>query len=1137
MCKPQLSLLILRRFLFQTLCTLLIPVSVLAQAGVPPSPAGAPNPAAAAAASAAPQGPQTRVPDADPTNTDQAEVSLSAESIIGILSREPGLTLQVKRMLVKKAAEQGRILYESELTDEALFDLIRKSPSIRALATQEIASRGYVTVRPTLEETEKLKRQQQREELEQKRRALDLEREQQLLKQADSAQAAAVTAQSRALPRETDVDTSLRIRPDQLPDLFSTGAGADRLTSGLGQSSADQVTRVRQSQALAAYGPASSSYGAGDDDISSPQAETTRSQRTRQSTPLARYASNSNPPGTRRQPNPYANVPSLYDLYAQVTPATANLQRFGVDVFRNGAGNLNELPMDLPVGPEYVLGPGDGLKVELWGSVSQRLQRVVDREGRLALPEVGTVQVAGRTLGDVQREVQAVLRTQFRDVQADVSLNRIRSVRVYVVGDVQQPGAYDISSLSTPLNAVYAAGGPTDRGSMRAVRHLRDRKVVQEVDLYDLLLHGTRADLKPLQPGDTVLVPPMGPEVTVEGMVRRPAIYEVQGESTLADVLELAGGVLSSGTLRHIDVERVEAHERRTMLRLDLPEGNDQEAVTKRLAEFKIQDGDRIRISPILPYSEKTVFLDGHVFRPGKYPYRDGMKLTDLVKGYSDLLPEPARRHAEIIRLQPPDFRPVVLAFNLGDALVGKAEPPALQPFDTVRIFGRYDFEDPPTVVVGGEVRDPGEHRTNGEVHLRDAIYLAGGLTPDAQLDDAQVFRRVPGGGMEIFDVNLAKAMAGEETDNVLLQPRDRVIVHRNMAKLDPPTVTIQGEVANPGKYPLGKGMTVSELVRTAGGFKRSAYTEAADLSRYLVQNDTKILGDHQEVAIAKALAGDSSADVALRDGDVLTIRPLAGWNDIGSSITISGEVLHPGTYGIREGERLSSVLKRAGGFRASAYPYGAVLERVQVRELGEKTRQEMIRRLESGQGFQGVKVGLSSTPSEQAAVVQAAAQQQQQVLAALKSQPASGRMVIQISSDFKKWEGTPADIEVRAGDTLTIPKRPNFVLVSGQVYNASAITYAPGKNAGWYLKQAGGVTNLANKKAIFIVRANGSVIGEGSGSGWWGGGVLSTRLQPGDTIVVPERILTGSPLLRDLLSTAQIASSMAIAARVATSF
>src|SRR5581483_4072876 len=179
MCKPQLSLLILRRFLFQTLCTLLIPVSVLAQAGVPPSPAGAPNPAAAAAAaaaSAAPQGPQTRVPDADPTNTDQAEVSLSAESIIGILSREPGLTLQVKRMLVKKAAEQGRILYESELTDEALFDLIRKSPSIRALATQEIASRGYVTVRPTLEETEKLKRQQQREELEQKRRALDLER-------------------------------------------------------------------------------------------------------------------------------------------------------------------------------------------------------------------------------------------------------------------------------------------------------------------------------------------------------------------------------------------------------------------------------------------------------------------------------------------------------------------------------------------------------------------------------------------------------------------------------------------------------------------------------------------------------------------------------------------------------------------------------------------------------------------------------------------------------------------------------------------------------------------------------------------------------------------------------------------------
>ncbi len=335
--------------------------------------------------------------------------------------------------------------------------------------------------------------------------------------------------------------------------------------------------------------------------------------------------------------------------------------------------------MDMPVGPEYVLGPGDGVSVELWGGVSERLQRVVDREGRLALPEVGFVEVSGRSLGDVQRLVQKTLRTQYRDVEADVSLSRLRTVRVYVVGDVERAGAYDVSSLSTPLNALYLAGGPTARGSLRTLRHFRGKQLVQEIDVYDLLLHGVRSSLQGLQPGDTILVPPLGPEVTIEGMVRRPAIYEINGEKNLAEVLELAGGVLRSGTLRHVDVERVEAHLSRTMLRLDIPEDNNQAAVTKALEDFQIQDSDKIKISPILPYADKTVYLDGHVVRPGKFAYRDGMRVTDIIKSYGDLLPEPYERHAEIIRLNGPDYTPSVIAFNLREALTGKDRNVALR--------------------------------------------------------------------------------------------------------------------------------------------------------------------------------------------------------------------------------------------------------------------------------------------------------------------------------------------------------------------------------------------------------------------------------------------------------------------------
>ena len=344
---------------------------------------------------------------------------------------------------------------------------------------------------------------------------------------------------------------------------------------------------------------------------------------------------------TRKQ-SPYADIPSLYDMYLQAVPRPATPRRFGSEVFDNGTRDPQLIPMDLPVGPDYVVGPGDGLSVDLWGGVSQRFYRTVDREGRISLPEVGPVLVSGKNLADVQQDLQRILRTEFRDVSADVSLARLRTIRIYEVGDVANPGAYDISSLSTPLNALFAAGGPTPNGSLRIVKHYRGNQLVEEVDLYDLLLHGVKGDMARLDNGDTVLVPPMGPQVTVEGMVRRPAIYELKDEKNLAAVLELAGGLLPTAALRHIEVQRLVAHEKQTMLSLDIPEAGDSAEVTKKLEAFEIQDGDRIRIFPIAPYNQDAIYLEGHVVRPGRYSYRENMRVTDVIASYKDLLPEPA---------------------------------------------------------------------------------------------------------------------------------------------------------------------------------------------------------------------------------------------------------------------------------------------------------------------------------------------------------------------------------------------------------------------------------------------------------------------------------------------------------------
>jgi protein involved in polysaccharide export with SLBB domain len=1153
----------------------------------------------------------TAIDQADSRAEREAEqlVSLSPDKITQILRDEPGLLLQVKKALVRKAFEQGRVLDPNDLTDDALFRLIREDQNVRVIATREIEDRQYIRAKPTREElarnlpcrqppdkdakapdqTDSNAHAVTQEESYWARHDSDLDcyltqylpggTAQSLYIQQPSEQSS-VPQQFSAYPQQqypqqqypqqqypgqrspegpsTDYRRQLELAEMQSGDYFGMDSNENQM-AGIQPADLPNLLSASQTNSSSPFSLRKGTLGAGSDfgtgsdfggsgisgmtlppSLGSPggsllgslggqsPANQLGSQQARfenqMRPPFPYYTSPkiSQQPRLRHRPNPYADVPSLYDLYAQYSRRSPRLERFGEDIFQNGTGNLDQLPMDLPAGPEYVVGPGDGLTINLSGGISQRLQRTVDREGRVVLPEVGAVEVSGHNLGDVQHIVSTVLRAQFRQVDADVSLSRIRTVRVYVVGDVERPGAYDVSSLSTPLNALYIAGGPTSAGSLRILKHYRGRQLIETVDLYDLLLHGVRGDMQRLEAGDTLEVPPLSGLVTIEGMVRRPAVYELNGEKSLAEVLQLAGGVLPSGTLRHVDVERVESHESRTMLRLDIPETNNQEQVTQALEDFKIQDGDKVKITPILPYADKTVYLDGYVSRPGKFAYTEGMKVTDLIKSYKDLLPEPSTSHAEIIRLTQPDYTPVVLAFNLGDALAGKDQDLGLKPFDTIRVFSKYDFEDPPVITISGEVRDPGDHLTNGTPHLRDAIFLAGGTTPDALLDDAQIYRKTSDGKLQVISVNLTKAMAGEDKYNIVLESKDRVFVHRDLNKLDPPMVSVEGQVARPGKYPLGEDMTASELVLVAGGFKRGAYTEEADLTRYEVEQGTKVVSDHVSVPIAKAMLGEADADVRLRDGDVLNIGEISGWQDVGATIQVKGEVAHPGGYGIQPGERLSSIIARAGGLLPTAYPYGAILARVELREIEEKNRADLIERIQAE--AKGIKL-LPEMDQDDQTQARATILQYKRTIDNLENTPPTGRLVIHISSDIKRWANTSADVQVRAGDTIYIPKRPSMVVVDGSVYNPTGITYKPGKNAGWYLKQAGGPNAMADPKGIFVIRADGSIVG--GSSGMFSGGVESAELRPGDMVVVPEKIYSFSTKFKSTLAIAQIASSI----------
>jgi protein involved in polysaccharide export with SLBB domain len=904
-------------------------------------------------------------------------LSLSSDQIIHILQQNPDLVVELKSQVADRLQQQGTEVDANNITDQMLYDQIATNADLRTNITTFLRARGYVS--------------------------------------------------SNDLPTASANVSDGSVDGEPFPGQHSSGGtDAARLAaaSGLdsGTSPTDQTDNaVTSIQSMNSVG------------------NTTVSEERR-----GRVAGNASTdvPKVLRRPTPY-NLQSMRDLYTQIPEQSASLKRFGSEVFvnrnmsamaRGGAGR--DTPLDVPLGPDYVIGSGDTLTINMWGGMTQSISRVVDRDGRILLPDAGSLDVAGLPLQRAESLIEEALKRQYRDVQATVTVSRLRSVRVYVVGDVQRPGGYDISSLATPLSALYAAGGPTSVGSLRVARHYRGQQLIEDVDLYDFLLHGVRNGSAHFESGDTLLVPPAGPQVAISGAVKRPAIYEVKsGDATLGSLISDAGGVTASASLGHIRIDRIDSNHQRETITLKGADDGSSPTGGDAVATYQLKDGDRIRIGLILPYSQRAIYLEGHVARPGRLPYTDGMRLSDVLHSYRDMLPEPAA-HGEVVRLVPPDLHAETIEFDVPDVLIGNANLD-LQPYDTVRIFGRY--------------------------------------------------------------------------------------------QIDAPKVSIQGEVLRPGTYPLSKDMTVAQLVRMAGGFKRDALLTSADLTSYGIVDGNRIDGRLATVPIGAAVSGSSpGADVSLKPGDILTIHQITGWNEIGESVTIVGQVRFPGTYGFQEGERLSSVLRRAGGFRDTAYPTGAVLVREQVRQLEEKSKQELIRQIETSSASARLSPNLGSGDSGTTLkLIQA---QQDQVLSQLKSQPSSGRQVVNITADIDSWANTAADIELRRGDELTIPKRPSFVLITGQVYNVTALTFTEGKTAKWYLQHAGGTSDAANRKSIFVIRANGSVVGRHSG----GESVLSTKLDPGDVVVVPQKVIGASLFWRNLLTAAQLASSIAITAAVA---
>ena len=791
-------------------------------------------------------------------------------------------------------------------------------------------------------------------------------------------------------------------------------------------------------------------------------------------------------------------------MAGSTTDPNALLRQFGYDLFTQAPTTFAPV-MDVPVGPDYVLGPGDNLNILLWGGVQDTYQVEVDRNGAIALPRLGLVQVWGLTLDQVQRLLQQRFSEFYSDFHMAVTLGQLRTILVYVVGEVQQPGAYSISALSTMVNALFASGGPTKNGSLRHIQLVRQGRVIHTLDLYSFLLQGNKSQDQTVQPGDTILVPLIGPAAGVAGNVKRPAIYEIEPETTLRRLLELAGGVTPLGYLQRVQVERAVANEKKIIVDFDLQ--TSQRQITRGdVWQTRILDGDLVRVFSIVTALDIANFvqLEGHAVRPGMYELKPGMHLHDLIPSYEVLLPEPYLDYAEIVRYIGPDLRRTIVPFNLGAMLAGDTtQNLVLYPRDIVRLFARADFVDPPQVQVSGLIHRPGIYPLTEGMRLSDLLLRAGNVLKFAYLERAELTRRridQPGAAAIRVEIDLTKALEGDPEHNLPLQDFDHLVVRQI------PGIELQREID-----------VVSER-RAAAEQQRGAALVDQGRAAAEQQRGVPLVDQGRTPRLYPIVENDTRAVAALRRAGRF-IEP---------SVEIRGEIRFPGNYPILKGERLSSVLRRAGGFTENAYLRGAVFTRERAREEQTRRLQELIREQEVSlisQTSAGAQTALSA---EEVQAQKQTFEQQRLLLDRLKAVEPEGRLIIRLGP-LETFTGSVQDIELEAGDRLIIPAAPKYVNVLGEVYNRAALIYEPQRPIGYYLDKVGGLKPDADTKQVYLVQLDGTVLSNTqsqyavvlpNGQTLRFKDFFMVQPQPGDSIVVPRRIVTAATLrnIRDIV-------------------
>ena len=765
------------------------------------------------------------------------------------------------------------------------------------------------------------------------------------------------------------------------------------------------------------------------------------------------------------------------------------LHVYGADLFRNVPSTF--APDNLaPVTADYILGPDDELRIRIWGQVNYSGNLRVDRSGNIYLPEAGAVHVAGLQFSTLDQHLRSAISRVYRNFDLTVDMGRIHSMQIYMTGQARRPGAYTISSLSSLVDALFASGGPSAQGSLRHLELRRDGKTIGDFDLYALLMHGDKTNDMRLLPEDVLYIPPAGPQVAIIGSIRTPGIYELRGTESVADLLNASGQTTAMASNARGSIERTGDHQLRQAMEFSLDE--------KGLATGLI-NGDIVRVYSIVPAYQNTVMLRGNVANPGRFSWHEGMKLSDLIPDRDSLMSRDYWWKRSHLGLPTPEFEP----------FLSNLESNLRRPVRT-GTYQNLPSNSPGNI--GGNPSYPNNAPAGSQYSYPSESYKPDPNSPEAQEALTFGLERSLGDGQQ--GIEERKDPYSSETS----QTRDSQGGNTLASQMNQQSLT-------PGLSDRTPRTTVRISAPEIDW--NYAVIERLDHDTFKTSLIPFDLGK-------LVLNHDASQDLAVQPGDTVTVFsqhdirvPIAEQTKY---VYLEGEFAHSGIYSVNPGETLRDLVRRAGGFTSAAYLYGSEFDRESTRVLQQQRIDEYVRRvdIEAERGNLALMANPTSSSGTLASATAASAAEQG-LINRLRQIRATGRVVLNFRPETASIDDVPL-IALENGDRFTVPSHPATVNVVGAVYDQNSFMYRSGGSARHYLTLAGGPDRDADWRHTFVIRADGSVVSRDSVKGPWGNNFKALKLNPGDTIVVPDKTIRPTAL-RGLLDWTQIFSQLAIGA------